>query len=104
VALIDDLVINYVRHAGDDYVGLWMIVARLREQHGVSDRAALMDAALAVVRGLMARGVWPGGYTRAGFAFWPPDEAAAEARIRREWAALGHDPDLAEPICWLGRR
>ncbi|MBI3709771.1 MAG: hypothetical protein HY246_19150 [Proteobacteria bacterium] len=39
------------------------------------------------------------------FRFW--DDMSIDrvlARIDREWKALEHDPDLAEPICWFDRR
>ena len=101
---IDWLADDYYAESGADYVGLWEIAQDMREDASLTDQSQRIAATLAVVGRLMARGVWPGDYTQAGFAFWPLDAAAAEARIRREWAALGHDPDLAEPICWLARR
>jgi hypothetical protein len=104
MTLTDDLAQNYVRHAGTDYVGLWQIVARLREQHGYVEQDALTDMTLKVVRQLITRGVHPGDYDRNGFRRWPLDADASIERIRREWNALADDPTLAEPICWFAPR
>jgi hypothetical protein len=101
---IDDLTDHYAKHTSVNYVGLWMIVARLREQHELTDLQALMDAALEVGRRLVARHVCPGDYTSDGFRYWPLDADACIRRIRRKWETLGHDPTLADPFCWFAPR
>jgi hypothetical protein len=101
----DELVANYVRHADVDYVGLWQIVARIREDLGIHDDGEVRVKSLEVVRGLLERGLYPGDYLKAGFRFWNDKSVdRVLARIDREWKAQKHDPGLVDPICWFDRR
>ncbi len=99
---VEDLVANYLRHAQVDYVGLWQIVGRVRDELGVQSDADARQNTLAVVRGLVEQGLRPGDYLKSGFHYWPEsDPDSVVARIDREWQRMGRDPDLPEPICWF---
>lgn len=99
---LNGLIANYINHSKVDYVGLWQIASHVRDDLGSQDDKRVEESTLAIVRGLVANGLRPGDYLKTGFHYW--NEADAEAilaRIDREWTALGHDPNLAEPICWF---
>jgi hypothetical protein len=89
-----------VREAKGDYVGLWQIADRVdRVDH---DGLSSKQKALIVVRSILERGLWPGDYTKAGFAFWPEDSIDVwVTRIASEWDFLVRGPSLEYPICWF---
>ncbi len=94
-----------MRHAHADYVGLWQIANRIREDLGLTEGKKVQQQTLIVVRQLIYRGLWPGDYFRTGFHFWDErDMEAIIARIEKKWDAEHGDPTLANPICWFALR
>jgi hypothetical protein len=83
----------------EDYTGLWLIVAKLREATGGAiDAAGILDILLGLLRenrieaGMATRG--------GGFEPWTLSPEEAVARIAAEWKQLGRDPDLGD-IVWF---
>jgi hypothetical protein len=103
--MINEIVEDYVKHASADYVGLWQVANRVREDLGLLDDQKVRQKALIVVKHLLERGLCPGDYGKAGFNFWDQDEVdGIISRIDREWDPLSGDPTLANPICWFALR
>jgi len=99
---LNEIVDDYVGHAGADYVGLWQIASRIRKELGFLDNQNVRGNTLLVVRRLLERGLYPGDYRKTGFSFWDQDDVdSIIARIDREWNPLSGDPTLANPICWF---
>jgi hypothetical protein len=101
---LDEIADDYSRHARSDFVGLWQIASRVRDDLGLTDNADVRTETLLVVKRLLERGLRPGDYLGTGFAPW--DENSADsiiARITNEWDAGRGDPTLADPICWFAR-
>ena len=103
---IESLVNGYIEESKSDFVGLWQISGAVRRRFGAHTTDEARHLSLQVVEQLYARGLRPGDYylgTR--FDYWPDEGCqAALDRIEREWIAAGHDPNLAEPICWFAPR
>jgi hypothetical protein len=66
---LSEIVDDYMRHAHADYVGLWQIANRIRENLGLADGKEVQQQTLIAVRGLIDRGLRPGDYFRTGFHF-----------------------------------
>ncbi len=99
---LDEIVDNYVRHVHVDYVGLWQIAGRVRDDFGLHDDREVREKALLIVKSLLDRGLRPGDYLKTGFRLWDEhDPASIIARIDREWNLASGDPTLANPICWF---
>ena len=95
---------EFLKEAEDDVVGLWEIVKVLEDRHGVEDEA-LLEQSLEVVQELLANGFLAGDppYSAGGYRPWAdqrPD--AVFDRIRSEWIALGHTPNIPD-IVWFSR-
>jgi hypothetical protein len=102
---ITEIVDDYMRHAHADYVGLWQIASRVREDLRLSDSKEVRQQALIVVRQLVQRGLRPGDYLNTGFDVWvEKDPDAIISRIKKEWNAGDGDPTLADPICWFAAK
>lgn len=89
-----------LRECEEDHVGLWSIVRLYREEsqgpHG-------MEKILRELEDLLANGVLQVGVpAKDGRRFnpWSSQPIESEARIRREWLALGRDPDIGD-IAWF---
>jgi len=86
-----------------DIVGLWQVVARVREINpGISD-GQIVQSTLACVRQLLARGFEAGDppYSSHGYQCWAEQSPEAViTRIRCEWAQLNRLPDIAD-IAWF---
>lgn len=102
---LDAIVDDYVRHVRVDYVGLWQISSRVREDLRLHDDHEVRKKTLLVVRRLLEHGLRPGDYFKTGFKIWDEDAASSIiARIDREWDPVRGDPTLARPICWFGAK
>lgn len=100
--LMNEIVDNYMRHAQSDYVGLWQIAGRVRDEFGLHNDHLVRAKTLDIVTRLVERGLRPGDYSKTGFHFWNEDNTdSVISRIVREWDALTGDPTLAKPICWF---
>ena len=99
---IDDIADNYTRHVGADYVGLWQIAGRVRDDMRLRDNKEVKEKTLLVVRRLLEHGLHPGDYVHPRFEFWKEsDPDSIIKRIDKEWNPSRGDPNLGEPICWF---
>jgi hypothetical protein len=102
---VNEIVEDYVRHSQVDYIGLWQIASRIREDLGPIDNAKVRQQTIVVVRRLIEREILAGDYVKSGFRFWDDDNPEAIiARIEKEWDPEHGDPTLANPICWFARK
>jgi hypothetical protein len=98
---LDQLVANYIEHANADYVGLWMIASRLKEDEDVKPDSLVKEKTLLIAQGLIKHDILPGYLVKGGgFNFWPGTPAEQLARISAEWPKQGI-PTLATPDCWF---
>lgn len=87
----------------DDFVGLWELVIRVRNRVPELDDRQVQDAVLAIVEhGLRRHEAYAGlGAAVGGLeSVWPDPVDQIIERIRREWDALGRNPNPGE-IVWL---
>ena len=101
---IERISFAYSQEASRDFVGLWEIASDVAHELGSEDQLKVRSYTLAVVAGLVARGVYPVDYTTEGVAFWSGTPDDHVNRIETEWSMAGESPTLAEPICWFALR
>ena len=87
---IDAAIEQIAGWAEDDWIGLWEIVAYVAEESGVEDSEQQVELTVAVVKGLLERGLCAGESpvhnTGPRFVPWrEQDPDAITAFIRREW-------------------
>lgn len=103
-----DIARTFADAARRDYVGVWRIVAAVREAAPDADETARRDATLAVVSLLLQRGLAIGTFRTVSapsapdylFERWPEPRDELLERLRREWDALERDPEEGE-VAWL---
>lgn len=98
-----NLVDEFYAESSGDLVGLWEIAKEVQDLVGPGEAAR--EQSLLVVRDLLGKGLIAGDppYRLNGHEAWgdqKPD--AVVARIRAEWLALGHAPDIPD-IAWFSR-
>jgi hypothetical protein len=89
-----------LRECAEDHVGLWSIVRLYREG---SQGPHTMEGILRELEDLLTKGVLQVGFPAKDGRFfdpWSSQPIESVARIRREWLALGRDPDIGE-IAWF---
>ena len=102
---MDQIVDGYMAESTVDYVALPQISSAARRWLAAQDTEEARQLSLKIVRRLYGKGLRPGDYWGGDFAYWPDKGCqAALDRIEREWIVAGHDPNLAEPICWFAPR
>jgi hypothetical protein len=89
-----------------DYVGLWLVLALLRDQCPGLDAKTARELTIRIVRELLEEdsNVVVGMTTSAGgFQIWemPPERVVDQ--IASQWPEGGRDPDIGE-IAWLASR
>ncbi len=100
------LISELIAEAKEDEVGLWLIVARLRNDFGIIDPDTIRARTLDCVRELLDSGQVVAGYYKpdgSGVAPWNMPIQEVVSRIAREWDELGHEPDIGEIVVFLGR-
>jgi hypothetical protein len=88
-----------------DEVGLWLIIATLREQYGIVDPARRREITLRVVEKLLASGQVKAGYYNpdgSGIAPWNIQNDDILSRIKSEWDSLARDPNIGEVVIFIG--
>ncbi len=85
-----------------DYVGLWGVVMSARRLLGDGASEHVRELALDAIRRVLISGEAIAGHPTSDgrFAPWAVKPGDAIARIEREWAKLGRDPDIGE-VAWL---
>jgi hypothetical protein len=102
---MDEEIEDLMAESEVDYVGLWELAQVSRVDLGATTTDQARNIGLELVKRLYERGLRPGDYWGADFDYWPDEGCQAVLdRIEREWIALGHDPNPAEPICWFAPR
>jgi len=105
---------EFLAECREDYVGLWVLVRRIRRA-GATDASNMLETSLTLLEPLLSeRKIIAGEFVRddkshssplEGYEFrqWgmPPPEVIA--RIKDEWTKLGRDPNLGE-IVWFTLR
>jgi hypothetical protein len=105
--LNEDELRGLIAEAKADDVGLWMILAMLRETWKITDLKLRRVYAINVVRQLLNTGeVVAAQYSadRSGsYDVWnmPPDSVIA--RIESEWDQLGREPNVGEIVLFIGK-
>ena len=84
----------------EDYVGLWSVMRRIKESD-LPDGANVMEETLSLIAPLISGGsVVVGQFEDGKFREWLMMPEEILGRIRRDWLALGRDPDIGD-IVWL---
>ena len=101
IANVDNIIADFEHE--NDLVGLWQIVAAVKNARPEFPEEQVMDATIHLVERLLRKGFEVGDppYSRDGYRRWL-DQCPQEVvkRIQREWLALGHQPDIAD-IAWF---
>ena len=103
-----DLASSFADEAQRDYVGIPRVVAAVREAAPELDDGGRRDAVLALVAMLLGRGLVIGSFRQVSaasapdyvFERWPDAKDELLARLRRDWDALGRDPEEGE-LAWI---
>ncbi len=102
MSLVEDL----IKEAVIDEVGLWLVIAKLRNDLQVPDSKRLRAAVLDCVRNLLESGEVVAGYYKPdgkGIEVWDIPIADILARIDDEWDKLGREPNIGEIAVFVGR-
>lgn len=100
------LISELIREAKVDEVGLWLIIAKLRDEGGITDPALVRVTTLDFVREFLDSGQVVAGYYSPdgnGIAIWDMPTADVVSRIIAEWDALGREPDIGDIVIFVGR-
>jgi hypothetical protein len=100
------LVSQLIAEAKEDEVGLWLVIATLRNELGITDPVALRARTLDCVRELLDSGEVVAGYYKSdgsGVALWNMSIPEVTSRIQQEWADLGREPSIGEIVVFVGR-
>jgi len=102
---MDRLVDELIAEAKADEVGLWFIIAALRDEYRVEDAAQRRLVTLNVVQRLLDSGqVFAGYYNPDGSGAiipWKMSNADVLSRIISEWDSLGRDPNIGEVVVFV---
>lgn len=101
--LVERVASAVVTELPDDFVGLWQIIADVRQHLPVGDAEPVREMALRVVEHLLVTGrARPGMPTPDGRRFvpWGISTEQALRRINTEWDALGREPSIGD-IVWF---
>jgi hypothetical protein len=104
--MTSDLISELIAEAKADEVGLWLIIAKLRDEGGITDPTQLRAATLDFVRRFLDSGQVVAGYYRAdrnGIAIWDMPTADVVSRISEEWDYLGRVPSIGDIVIFVRR-
>ncbi|MGH9808515.1 MAG: hypothetical protein ACRD9W_14915 [Terriglobia bacterium] len=101
---INEIIDDFLKESEVDYIAMWEVAEVARDDLNAKTDDEARRISLELVCKLHDHGLRPGDYWGGGFGYWSDNGCqAAVDRIEREWVAAGEDPNLGEPICWLGR-
>jgi hypothetical protein len=95
-----------IAEAHADEVGLWFVVARIRDEVGDADLDRLQRETLDCVDLMLASGDVSAGSYRpdgSGLELWHRDRQDILNRIADEWNKLGRIPDIGDIVVFVGR-
>ena len=99
------LISELIAEAKADEVGLWLIIAKLRDEYGVTDETKLRAATLDVIHKLLNSGEVVAGYYSAasnGIAAWNLPTSGVISRISAEWDKLAREPNIGDIVVFVG--
>jgi hypothetical protein len=102
-AQISAIVDDYVREAVSDYVGLWQICIRVRNDFKIEDKDQIRHITLNIIEEMLDRGLEAVNLASAGSGRLPwadQDHHSVINRISSEWRALGREPSVGD-IVWF---
>jgi hypothetical protein len=103
--LTDRLLDELMAEAKADEVGLWFIIAALREEYGVKDTAQRRLLTLSLVQRLLDSGQVVAGYYHpdgsGAIIPWKMSTVEVLSRIISEWDSLGRDPSIGEVVVFV---
>ncbi len=100
------LISELIDEAKADEVGLWLVISKLRDVHGIVDPALIRSTTLDYVRALLESGQVVAGYYKpdaSGFAEWDKPLPEIISRINTEWNDLRREPDIGDIVIFVGR-
>ena len=100
------LISELIAEAAADEVGLWLIIAKLRDDGGITNPTQLRAATLDFVREFLDSGQVVAGYYSPegnGIAIWDMPTADVVSRISEEWDSLGREPNIGDIVVFVGR-
>jgi hypothetical protein len=95
-----------ISEAKEDEVGLWLIVAKVRDEFGVNDHELVKRTTLNFVQQLLDSGEIVAGFYKSdgsGVIPWNLDSFGVIKRIESEWKRLGRDPDIGEIVVLISK-
>ena len=99
---VDSIIEDVSKECHDDYVGLWVIVRRLRDM-GVEE-GSIRETTLGIVRRLLdMENIVAGNFNTQideDFHEWQMSIEDTITIIAREWQTLGRDPNIGD-IVWF---
>ena len=101
-----ELAKEFIAEAHADEVGLWFIVARIRDELGDADQDRLQRETLDCIDLMLASGEVSAGSYRSdgsGLELWHRDRQDILNRIAHEWNKLGRMPDIGDIVVFVGR-
>jgi hypothetical protein len=104
--MTSDLISELIAEAQADEVGLWLIIAQLRDEDRITDPTQLRRATLDFVRRMLDSGQVTAGYYRPdgnGIAIWNMPTTDVVSRISEEWDSLGREPNIGDIVIFVGR-
>jgi hypothetical protein len=105
--LTDQQLFELIEEAKLDEVGLWFIVAKVRNELGVNDPTVIRSTVMDAIKRILDNGEVVAGYynaDRCGVSKWNMDIATILTKIETEWNRLDHDPDIGEIVVFVGTR
>ncbi len=101
-----ELLSELIAETKEDEVGLWLIIARLRNHFGITDPAVIRTRTLDCVRELLESSEVVAGYYKvdgSGVSPWNMPIPKIVSRIDREWDELGREPNIGDIVVFVGR-
>jgi hypothetical protein len=100
-----NLLSQLIAEAKQDEVGLWFIIATLRNDFRITDPAVLRSRTLDCVRELLESGEVVAGHYKpdsSAVVPWNMPIPKIVSRIDREWDELGHEPNIGDIVVFIG--
>jgi hypothetical protein len=97
-----DLEREVLEEMRSDYVGLWEIARLVSAELGAEDEPTVREHTLGLIENMIMYGLIRPGVAKdnGGFEPWSEDTGRANLRIREEWEALGHVPEVGD-VAWF---
>jgi hypothetical protein len=105
--MTDSQLHELIAEAKEDEVGLWLVIAKVREELGVLDDDKVRESTISCVRRLLKSNEVEAGYYKpdgTGVEIWNLNADEIVSRIESGWEALGREPDIGEVVVFVGCR